>query len=160
MSQWTTEDVREGFGAGPFCSPWVVVTQELMDQFAVVTMDPDWMHIDPERAAAEGPFDHTIAFGFWTLSLLTYFLRLTLGRDYPPGAEYGFNYGFDRVRLMAPIPVGSRIRNHMVVSDVREKRAGCFVVTLRNRVELEGEDKPAMLADWLVMLVYPGEDTG
>lgn len=125
-----------------------------MDEFATATHDPDWMHIDPVRARQEGPFDGTVAFGFWTLSMLTAFLRSTMGREYPPGVRYGFNYGLDRVRFMAPVPVGSRIRNHLEVTDVAERGEGRFVIRLHNRVEIDGEDKPAMVADWLLMLVY------
>lgn len=126
-----------------------------MDRFAEATRDPDWMHLDPERAARDGPYGGTIAFGFWTLSMLTYFLRESTGRDYPEGARYGLNYGFDKVRFLAPVPVGSRIRNHLSIINVVPKGPGRFVVTMHNEVEVEGRTGPAMVADWLVMMVYP-----
>ena len=158
MSSPTAEEVRAAFGAGSFLSGWTEVTQALMDRFAEVTKDPDWMHIDPVRAAREGPLEGTIAFGFWTLSLLTWFLRESMGREYPMGAQYGFNYGLDRVRFLAPIPVGSRIRNRMSLTNVTRKGPGRFVVTTHNEVEVEGQARPAMVADWLLMLVYPPDE--
>jgi acyl dehydratase len=147
--------VRATYGEGPMISDWLEVTQELTDKFAEATLDPDWMHIDPERARREGPYDNTIAFGFWTLSMLTYFMRQSSGHHYPPGALHGFNYGLDRVRMLAPVHVGVRVRNHCEIVDVRDKGGGRFVVTTSNRVEIEGQDRPAMIADWLFMLVFP-----
>lgn len=157
MSPYTVDDVRAAFGAERFTSPWLAVTQEITDRFAEATLDPDWMHVDPERAAREGPFDGTIAFGFWTLSMLTWFLRESTGFEYPPGARYGFNYGLDRVRLVSPVPVGSRIRNHLAVTHIVPRGANRFLVTTHNEVEVEGSQRPALVADWLMLLVF-GED--
>ncbi len=151
----TAEDVWRAFGRDPLVSDWLTVDQETIDRFGEATRDDDWLHLDPERARRDGPFGGTIAFGFWTLSMLTWFLRTTLGREYPEDALYGLNYGLDRVRLLAPVPVGSRIRNHLRAVDVRPKGDGRFVVKLENRVEVEGKPKPAMVAEWLIMLVYP-----
>ncbi|MEM9728349.1 MAG: MaoC family dehydratase [Myxococcota bacterium] len=134
-------------------SRWIEVTQDDIDQFGRATHDHDWMHMDPDRSRRESPFGGTIAFGFWTLSLLTHLVRDTLGADYPPGILYGFNYGFDRVRLMAPVPVGSRIRNHCQLKSIVEKDDGRFLVTTENRIEIENQDKPALVADWVTMLV-------
>jgi acyl dehydratase len=142
------------YGRETRVSDWLEVEQPSIDRFAAATRDPDWMHIDPERARREGPFDGTIAFGFWTLSMLTYLTRSTLGGDYPPGVRYGFNYGLDRVRLMAPVPVGSRIRNHFRIVDIEDRGDSRFVVRSENRIEVEGEEKPAMIAVWLGMLVF------
>ena len=150
----TVVEVRQAFGDEALVSDWVDVTQELMNDFARATDDWDWMHTDPDRARAEG-FDGTIAFGFWTLSMLTRFLRGSMGREYPPDVLHGFNYGVERARFIRPIPVGSRIRNRMVVSDVRPKGPGRFLVTTHNEVEIEGEEGPAMVADWLTLFVYP-----
>jgi acyl dehydratase len=134
-------------------SEWYVVTQTAMHQFAETTDDDDWMHTDPDRARSEG-FDGTIAFGFWTLSMLTHFLHNCTGQEHPDGVRHAFNYGLDRVRFLTPVPVGSRIRNHFRVVDVRDKGGDRFVVTTHNEIELEGQDEPAMIADWLVMYVY------
>ena len=144
----------EFYGRGERVSEWLLVEQEDIDRFAVATRDPDWMHIDPERARRDGPFDGTIAFGFWTLSMLTFLSRSTMGGDYPPGVRYGFNYGLDRVRLMAPVPVGSRIRNRIRVVDIDDRGEGRFLVRTENTIEIEGEEKPAMVAIWLGMVVY------
>ena len=124
-----------------------------MNQFAECTHDPDWMHIDPERARRDGPFDGTIAFGFWTISMLTRLVRETQGSEYPDGVQFGFNYGFERVRLMEPIPVGARIRNHARLLEVREKTPGRILVKTENRIEIEGTEKPALIAEWLTLLV-------
>jgi len=147
------ERVKASYGDGYRTSDWLTVEQRFMDQFAEVTLDPDWMHIDPERAKRDGPFDGTIAFGFWTISMLTHFTRQIAGSEYPEGIDYGFNYGFDRLRLMAPIPMGSRIRLHSKLLDIDERGTGRYLVRTENRIEIEGEDKPAMIAEWLGMMV-------
>lgn len=153
------EALTEYFGDDDLVSDWLEVKQEYMDRFAEATLDPDWMHIDPKRAKEDGPFGGTVAFGFWTMSMLTYFTRRTAGREYPPGIKYGLNYGFDKVRLMAPVPVGSRIRNRSRLIDIEDKRDGRFIVRTENRIEIEGSQKPAMVAEWLHMLfVDPGDD--
>jgi len=150
--------VRAAFGEGPLVSDWVQVTQEAMDGFADATRDHDWMHLDPERAREAG-LGGTIAFGFWTLSMLSHFLRDALGSEYPAEAEYGFNYGLDRVRFLAPVPVGSRIRNRLTVEEVRDKGGGRCLVRTRNEVELEGADGPAMVAVWLIELFFPPHES-
>jgi len=149
-----TKQLREFYGSEPRVTDWLTVDQALMNRFAEATLDPDWMHIDPERARREGPFDGTIAFGFWTISMLTYFNRSLIGEEYPEGVLYGFNYGFDRVRLMAPIPVGSRIRDHIQLLDAVEKGGGRILVKTEHSLEIEGEERPAMVAEWLFMLVF------
>ncbi len=153
MTGPTIEQVREGFGTDPLISDWVEVTQEKMDDFGRTTDDWDWMHNDPDRAKSEG-FDSTIAFGFWTLSMLTAFLRQAQGREYPPGVKFGYNYGLDRVRFLAPVPVGSRIRNHLQLVDVRDKGGDRFLIKTHNEVEVEGQEGPVMVAEWLVMFAY------
>lgn len=146
--------IRSYYGHEPRVSDWLTVTQELIDLFGAATLDSDWLHTDPQRACKESPFGGTIAFGFWTVSLLTYFVRQSLGSDYPQGARYGLNYGFDRLRLIRPVRVGRRIRNHCRLLDVENRGNGRFLVTTDNRIEIEGEEKPAMIAEWLVMLVF------
>ena len=149
------ETIREFYGREPKVSDWFTVEQQWMEQFGSSTHSTDWLHNDPQRAARESPFGTTIAFGFWTISMLTYFARQTFGRDYPAGALYGLNYGFDRLRLLAPVCVGKRIRNHCRLMDVEDRGGGRYLVKTENRVEIEGEEKPAMLAEWLFLLVYP-----
>jgi acyl dehydratase len=148
------DEIRRHFGEAVRVSDWLRVEQETIDRFAAATQDFDWIHTDPERARKESPFGGTIAFGFWTVSMLTYFLRQATGSPYPSGARYGMNYGFDRVRLAAPVPVGSRIRGSFRLVSVEGRGEGRYLVTTDSRVEVEGAEKPAMVAQWLIMLVY------
>lgn len=154
MSSSVIESIRSFYGDGLSVSDWITVEQALIGKFGEATHDNDWMHTDPERARREGPFGETVAFGFWTISLLTYFARQTTGSDYPEGALYGLNYGLDRVRWLAPVPVGGRIRNVLRLTDVEARGSGRYLVKTENRVEIEGVDKPAMIAEWLILLVY------
>jgi len=127
----------------------------MIDKFGESTGDMDWMHTDPERAKRDGPFGGTIAFGFWTISMLTYFGRQILEKDYPGDALYGLNYGFDRIRLIAPIRVGKRIRCSIRLIDVTERQADRYLVKAEYKIEVEDEEKPAMVAEWLFLLVFP-----
>jgi acyl dehydratase len=155
VKQYTAEEIRRSYGEETQISEWFLVEQKQIDQFGQATLDSDWMHVDPERAKRDGPFEGTVAFGFWTLSMLTYLVRQASGRDYPDGALYGLNYGFDRVRLIEPVVVGKRIRNRSKLLEITERGAGRFLVKTENTVEIEGSEKPAMVAEWLVLLVYP-----
>ena len=156
MSEQSTavERIAAFYGESEHTSDWLTVSQEMINRFGEATGDMDWLHTDPQRASREGPFGGPIAFGFWTISMLTYFCRQTYGRDYPVGALYGLNYGFDRIRLISPVPVGSRIRNHMRLLDVEDRGSGRFLVKTESRVEVEGVEKPAMIAEWLCLFVY------
>ncbi|MCG8507103.1 MAG: dehydratase, partial [Sphingomonadales bacterium] len=103
---YTFDTIQDFIGKELGVSDWLPVEQQVMNRFAEDTRDPDWMHIDPVRARRDGPFGSTVAFGFWTLSMLTYFsYQLKL---HPEDAAYAVNYGLDRVRWIAPVPVGSR----------------------------------------------------
>ena len=131
-------------------TPWLTIDQERIDLFARVTEDLNPLHVDPVAAKA-GPFGRTIAHGFLTLSLLSHF-SYQAGLQ-PAGVAYGLNYGFERVRFMAPVPVGSRIRNRIVLTDASDKGAGRFVLRTQNTVEIEGGRKPALVAVWLGLFV-------
>ncbi|MFQ5939624.1 MAG: MaoC family dehydratase [Alphaproteobacteria bacterium] len=145
------DNLHDFIGKNVGVSDWFPVDQERMNAFADITCNHDWMHIDPERAKKEGPFDGTVAFGFWTLSMLTYF-SYQIGL-WPEGIAYGVNYGLNKVRWIAPVPVGSHIRNRVVLTGVEDKGNGHYLITTTNTVEVEGADKPAMVAEWLGMLV-------
>lgn len=149
------ESIHRFYGDQPRTSDWLQVTQELIDQFSQSTFDRDWIHTDPVRATRESPYGRTIAFGFWTLSMLTHLSRQAIGADYPPGAILGINYGFERVRFPGPVPVGERIRLHCKLLDVTPRDAGQYLVKTENTVEVEGQKKPALVAEWLCLLVYP-----
>lgn len=126
-------------------SDWLVVTQSMVDTFAEVTGDPQWIHVDVERARRESPFGTTIAHGFLTLSLLSLFLNrsVVFGRS-----RMGVNYGFNKLRFTAPVKVGSRVRARFRVNDLQPIEGGaqiCWGVT----IECEGQDKPVLVAEWL-----------
>jgi acyl dehydratase len=139
-------------------SDWVVVDQSMVDGFAAATRDPDPMHIDPVWAAANGPYGGTIAFGFLTIALLTHLLHLAVGtapsRD-ATGEGHYLNYGFDRLRLVAPVPVGARIRGRFVKQAQHEDEKGRWLTTFGCTIEIEGSDRPALVADWLSIWVPP-----
>jgi acyl dehydratase len=156
---YKSEDIWNALGTEPIVSDWLDVEQETIDQFADATRDWNWLHIDPERATQEGPADGTIAHGFWTISMLSHFMRSTPAWQYPDGVQYVLNYGLDRVRLMTPVPVGGRIRDRMQVVKVRRAGENRFVIKTQHTIEVEGGNKPAMVAESLGMIVYPsGEE--
>lgn len=139
-------------------SNWVVVDQAMIDGFGAVTLDPDPMHIDPEWAAANGPFGGTIAFGFLTVSLLTHLLHSAMGTH--PGREaagqgHYLNYGFDRLRLVAPVKVGARIRGRFTKLRQQQDDQGRWLTTFGCVIEIEGADRPALVADWLSIWIPP-----
>jgi acyl dehydratase len=133
--------VQVGDTYGP--SEWLEVTQERIDGFAEATGDDQWIHVDPEKAA-QGPFGTTIAHGFLTLSLLVKFQYEVR----PERGEFrmGINYGVNKVRFPAPVPVGSRIRAHFEILELSEVEGGVQVVT-KGTVERDGEEKPVCVAE-------------
>lgn len=127
-------------------SEWVEVSQERINAFAEATEDRQWIHVDPERASRESPFKGTIAHGFLTLSLLSELMRLAVSVK---GVRMGLNYGLNRVRFVAPVPAGSRIRGRFTLSALEEIKVGVEAVW-KVTVEREGGDKPCCVAEWLV----------
>ena len=156
MSNATTAaaDMRSRIGVDDGYGEWSTVTQDQIDQFADLTGDHQWIHSDPERAARETPFGGTIAHGFLTLSLLSHLVR-SIAADPPPddGLLMYINYGFDLVRFISPVPSASRVRASSVVTDV-EQRGSAVHVMNKVTVEVEGSDRPAVVAEWLWRLVY------
>ena len=129
---------------------WIELTQDRINAFADCTEDHQFIHVDPE-AAAKTPFGGTIAHGFLTLSLLP---RLVEGHGIiPQNTVMGLNYGFDKVRFLAPVSSGKRVRAHIEVAAVDEKSGGRFLIKQAVSVEIEGEEKPALVAEWLSMVV-------
>lgn len=129
---------------------WLDVTQDRINTFADCTEDHQFIHIDPE-AASKTPFGGTVAHGFLTLSLLSKMIEGNGVR--PDNTVMGLNYGFDKVRFLAPVRAGKRIRCHVEVLDVERKDDKRFLVKQGISVEIEGEDTPALAAEWLAMLV-------
>lgn len=133
-------------------SDWLSVTQKMIDAFASATLDSDPMHDDPEWAGGNSPFGATIAYGFQTISLLSYLLKdACAGRENLSTSALGssLNYGFDRLHLVAPVPVGSRIRGRFVLKDRTLDEKGRTMTTMASVVEIEGQERPALVADWL-----------
>ena len=140
------EDLERLVGRELGVSEWLEVDQERVDQFADVTGDHQFIHVDPVRAAAT-PFGGTIAHGFLTLSLL---VDLCLG--FIPKLKNTamlLNYGFDKVRFITPVRVGSRIRARGTLGEVTERKPGQILVRIDVTVEIENEEKPALVAEWL-----------
>jgi acyl dehydratase len=143
-----TEGQDQGHG------DWFEITQEQINQFADCTIDHQFIHIDPERALAETPFGGTIAHGFLTLSMLVH-LTSSITVDLPPmpGLLMGINYGFDKVRFINPVNSGKRVRAHAVASNV-ELKGTAINQTRTITVEIEGVDKPALVAEWIGRMVF------
>jgi len=131
-------------------SAWRTVTQELVDDFARVSGDHQWIHVDPERARRESPFGTTVAHGFLTLSLLSSLSAEVISMQNP---RFGLNYGFDRLRFVSPVPVGSQIRGTFAIEDVRRLDDGAQI-TWRAEVEIRNARKPALAALWLTRVVF------
>ena len=129
-------------------SDWVTVDQDRINVFADVTEDHQFIHIN-EEAAKMTPFGGTIAHGFLTLSLLSKFSEgagLVI-----EGVKMGVNYGFEKVRFLAPVPSGSKVRGRFNLKSVVEKKPGQHLLTYEVTVEIDGQEKPALIADWLAM---------
>jgi len=136
--------------------PWLEIDQKRINQFAAVTGDQQWIHINPERAAKESPYGTTVAHGYLTLSLLPYLTESNhpdfFQKNYP-GMKYRVNYGLNRVRFPAPVKVGSNIRARTTIQTAEEVKNGvqiCYAIT----VDIEGEEKPACSVEFLARL-YP-----
>jgi acyl dehydratase len=138
-------------------SPWRVVTQLMIDQFADATDDHQFIHCDPERAAKETPFGGTIAHGFLSLSLLSAMTFETI----PPleGSDMGINHGFDTLRFVAPVKTGARIRTRFLLAEVKARPSGWVQIAHDVTIEIENSKKPALTARWLTLtFVEPREE--
>jgi acyl dehydratase len=143
--------LRDFVGKEIGVSGWHDVDQRRIDEFADCTGDRQWIHVDVERAKRESPFGGTIAHGYLTLSLAAA-LAMEAG-IIPADATAALNYGLDKVRFIAPVKAGSRVRNHLVLLAVEERGPQRALITLQNTIEIEGEDKPALIAETLALLM-------
>ncbi|HEX8641259.1 MAG TPA: MaoC family dehydratase [Allosphingosinicella sp.] len=143
------EEVKARIGQEVGVSDWILVDQPRIDTFAEVTEDRQFIHIDPE-AAANTPFGGTVAHGFLTLSLLSRMAADAMLR--PQEVKMGVNYGLDHVRFLAPVRSGRRVRGRFRLDRFEEKRPGQWQFVHNVTVEIEGEDKPALVADWIGMI--------
>jgi acyl dehydratase len=143
-------------GSEIHCGPWLEITQERIDAFAAATGDVQWIHTDPQRAVKESPYGSTIAHGYLTLSLLPFLTESNAPGFFEqtyPGMRMRINYGLNRLRFPAPVPAGSSIRAHTTVTEVEQIGAGVQFTYLIT-VEIEGNEKPACVAEFLAR-VYP-----
>ena len=131
-------------------SEWVTVDQDRINQFADCTGDHQWIHVDTERAKRESPLRTTIAHGYLSLSMVAA-LAIEIGAI-PEGTQAAFNYGLDRVRFLSPVKTGSRVRLRTKLVSIDDKGPGQFLMKAENTIEIEGEQKPALIAETLAML--------
>ncbi|MEO0936577.1 MAG: MaoC family dehydratase [Pseudomonadota bacterium] len=133
-------------------SNWITIDQAMIDAFAKTTHDDQWIHVDPERAARETPFGGAIAHGFLTLSLASRFAYDCF--DEAPGQVMGINYGFNKLRFLKPVVAGSRVRGRFVLKAVTQRNATDLLRENELTVEIDGSDKPALVAEWLGLAVF------
>lgn len=148
----TVADIPASIGQEVGLSDWRVVSQDMINQFADATDDHQFIHTDPEKAK-ETPFGGTIAHGFLTLSLLS-----TLAYEALPeleGQTFGINYGFDKVRFMAPVKTGSKVRARFLLSEAEIRPSGRIVFHYNVTLEIENSKKPALTADWITIAMVP-----
>jgi acyl dehydratase len=139
-------------GQPPRASSWIRIRQTDIDTFADLTRDRYFLHVDPDRARAESPFGGTIAHGFHTMSLLSAFAHEAV--PVVRGARMGLNFGFNRVRFVAPVPVDSRVRGVFALASLTERKPGEWVAAWSATVEIEGSDKPALAGEWLTLSIF------
>ena len=144
------QNLTDYIGIKTGVSRWFTITQAQIDTFADATHDHQFIHIDPVKAK-DTPFGSTIAHGFLSLSLLS-----AIASDAGVNIEnalMGLNYGFDKIRFLQPVNVNSKVRGHMVLANVLEKRPGQFLLTWDVTIEIDSVDKPALTAQWLTMII-------
>ena len=147
------EDLQTRIGESLGQSTWRTVDQQRIDGFADLTEDPQWIHTDPARAAKESPFGATIAHGFLSLSLLS-----AMAMDVLPvieGQVMGINYGFDKVRFMNPVREGSKVRGQFTLMEVKRRSDNEWQLRHGVQVDIEGQEKPALIAEWLSLVIVP-----
>jgi len=149
MPSASIEEIVSRVGTEVGVSGWLDIDQARIDAFAEVTEDRQFIHVDPD-AAMRTPFGGTVAHGFLTLSLLSRMAADAMLR--PEAVKMGVNYGFERVRFMAPVRSGKRVRGRFRLDRFEEKRPGQWQFVHQVTVEIEGEDKPALVADWIGLI--------
>jgi acyl dehydratase len=145
------KDMEKLIGKEIYLSDWTQVTQEQINKFAESTKDFQWIHVDEEKAA-KGPFGKTIAHGFLTLSHIPFFSYQAPIKF--EGAKMSINYGLDKVRFINPVVSGSKIRDHIVMTALEEKPGNRILVTQTHTIEIEGQEKPACIAQSLGMIFF------
>ena len=153
MADLTFANMADQIGETLGSSDWVEVTQEMVNEFAHCTGDNQWIHVDVERAKKESPFGGPVAHGYLTLSLVAS-MAMSIGAV-PKGTAAALNYGLDKVRFLAPVLVGAKVRLHSRLVSFDRKDSGQYLMKTENTMEIEGSDKPALIAETLATLV-PG----
>jgi acyl dehydratase len=149
MPVTSLDEIRSRIGTEIGVSDWLTIDQPRIDAFADATEDRQFIHVDPE-AAARTPFGGTVAHGFLSLSMLSRMAAEAM--LIPEGVTMAVNYGLDRVRFIAPVPSGARIRGRFVLDSIEDKAPGQLLLRQSVTVEIEGVDKPALTAQWLGLL--------
>ena len=150
-SDYSIDTISQYVGQELGVSEWITINQERINDFADFTGDHQWIHVNVERAKRESLFGTTIAHGYLTLSLAAA-LSMELG-IIPAGVSEALNYGLDKVRFLAPVKSGSRVRDRVVLLAAEPQGKGRILLKFRNTIEIEGEAKPALIADALSLLV-------
>jgi acyl dehydratase len=145
----TIDELRSRTGQEIVSSDWIVIDQHLINAFAEVTSDRQWIHVDAQRAQTESPCGRTVAHGFLTLALMSHLSHQAI--DIRGDFHRRINYGLNRVRFPAPVPEGSRIRARFLLQSLAEVEGGYQIVWLAT-VDVEGSPKPALVAEWVVRL--------
>src|SRR4029077_9270129 len=151
MSELTLVGLGERVGQELGLSDWVAIDQQTIDAFAAFTGDKQWIHVDVERAKRESPFRGPIAHGYLSLAMVAP-LAMQIG-VIPTDAAAGLNYGIDKVRFLAPVPAGARVRLRVVRAGLEPREGGQVIMKTENTLEVEGSEKPALVAETLALLL-------
>jgi len=151
MSNLTLAGLGERIGQELGVSGWVTIDQARIDAFASCTGDRQWIHVDIERAKQESPFRSSIAHGYLTLAMVAP-LAMEIG-VIPSDASAGLNYGIDKVRFLAPVPAGARVRLRVVLTGIEPREGGQMIMKTQNTLEVEGSEKSALIAETLTLLI-------
>ena len=151
MGNFTLAALNQRVGQELGTSDWVTIDQPRIDSFAACTGDHQWIHVDAERAKRESPFRGPVAHGYLTLAMVAP-LAMQIG-VIPTDAAAGLNYGIDKVRFLAPVPAGARVRLRVVLAGLEPREGGQVIMKTQNTLEVEGSEKPALVAETLALLL-------
>ena len=154
MGEFTIAEISKHIGRELGVSNWVTIDQSRINDFAHCTGDHQWIHVDVERAKRESPFRGPIAHGYLMLAMVAP-LSMEIG-ILPKDSAAGLNYGIDKVRFLAPVPAGARVRLRVVLIGVEPREGGQAIMKTQNTLEIEGSQKPALIAETLALLI-PGK---
>jgi acyl dehydratase len=151
MGNFTLAGLNDRIGQELGMSDWVTIDQPCIDSFASCTGDHQWIHVDVERAKRESPFRGPVAHGYLTLAMVAP-LAMQVG-VIPTDAAAGLNYGVEKVRFLAPVPAGARVRLRVVLAGLEPREGGQVIMKTQNTLEVEGSEKPALVAETLALLL-------